>query len=533
MAYQYKYTRSKSISSMLVFYERLKDEGQEELYNTAKSDLTFQKNDLDERNRQSEYFFQLARAEEDKEKRVLQKIFGVNIGEIDYNKKDSIKDFIDTLNNCLNLKKVYDANIQLIKENEAKKSIVSWFGSYFSTAWNKEFPTIYRQLISAMENCPRNQKFVNACAPVLEAGIENVISLAIDNMMTNKLSDKVDMNEKKAYTELLQALTKIGQRSQLEKRLRDIYHIDDLKKSILQTIDKKKRKIPDKFNDVVKNVVEKNVNARGGLSLEAIEESILSIIGSQVKGNNFHVVSANATGEKHMKADNYVAIGFDASILEEALEEGETGTREKNIKLLDDLGEKLSKLNDSYIIYSSDKNYSLTDNFTRRGGFSGTSDMSALQYMGIMDKVNKNMRTFIGVMLNTASGAVGANSNLRGTINDAIARDFAYLLFDDFNTIGRDITRGVNGIHIFNLNGVMIPLSFLLNIYGRAIEQAERNPTSIISASYSTPGILWEKPGPESMGYTAWQHQREVALKETRISVHFLASFKSLVKEYL
>lgn len=238
-------------------------------------------------------------------------------------------------------------------------------------------------------------------------------------------------------------MTKIGQRSQLEKRLRDIYHIDDLKKSILQTIDKKKRKIPDKFNDVVKNVVEKNVNARGGLSLEAIEESILSIIGSQVKGNNFHVVSANATGEKHMKADNYIAIGFDASILEEALEEGETGTREKNIKLLDDLGEKLSKINDSYIIYSSDKNYSLTDNFTRRGGFSGTSNMSALQYMGIMDKVNKNMRTFIGVMLNTASGAVGANSNLRGTINDAIARDFAYLLFDDFNTIGRDMTHGV------------------------------------------------------------------------------------------
>ena len=93
--------------------------------------------------------------------------------------------------------------------------------------------------------------------------------------------------------------------------------------------------------------------------------------------------------------------------------------------------------------------------------------MSALQYMGIMDKVNKNMRTFIGVMLNTARGAVGANSNLRGTINDAIARDFAYLLFDDFNTIGRDMTHGVNGIHIFNLNGVMIPLSFLLNIYGQ------------------------------------------------------------------
>ena len=95
------------------------------------------------------------------------------------------------------------------------------------------------------------------------------------------------------------------------------------------------------------------------------------------------------------------------------------------------------------------------------------------------------------------------------------------------------MTHGVNGIHIFNLNGVMIPLSFLLNIYGRAVEQAERNPTSIINASYSTPEILWKKPGPESTGYAAWQHQREVALKKTRISVHFLASFKSLVKEYL
>jgi hypothetical protein len=43
-----------------------------------------------------------------------------------------------------------------------------------------------------------------------------------------------------------------------------------------------------------------------------------------------------------------------------------------------------------------------------------------------------------------------------------LAQDVAYVLFDDYATIGDDMNG--NSIHIMNLNGVMIPLSMILEL---------------------------------------------------------------------
>jgi hypothetical protein len=67
-----------------------------------------------------------------------------------------------------------------------------------------------------------------------------------------------------------------------------------------------------------------------------------------------------------MKADNILTLGIDSTLLEEAFERA-GNNREKNIKALSELGDKISKLNDGFIVYSSDKNYTLNRGFS---GFS-------------------------------------------------------------------------------------------------------------------------------------------------------------------
>lgn len=59
----------------------------------------------------SKYVHQLSAAELMKEQRLLSEVFGVNLNLKGYSSKEDYKQIIDTLNNCLNLKKVYDRNI--------------------------------------------------------------------------------------------------------------------------------------------------------------------------------------------------------------------------------------------------------------------------------------------------------------------------------------------------------------------------------------------------------------------------------------
>ena len=49
------------------------------------------------------------------------------------------------------------------------------------------------------------------------------------------------------------------------------------------------------------------------------------------------------------------------------------------------------------------------------------------------------------------------------------------MLFDDFSTIGTDVN-DATAIHIMNLNGVLIPLSFFLHIYAEALDFYIYNP---------------------------------------------------------
>lgn len=63
------------------------------------------------------------------------------------------------------------------------------------------------------------------------------------------------------------------------------------------------------------------------------------------------------------------------------------------------------------------------------------------------------------------------NQELRNQMSELVA----YFLFDDWNQIGASNS---NSIHLFNLNGVNIPLSYLLIGLGTAIQEVDKSPSS-------------------------------------------------------
>jgi hypothetical protein len=72
------------------------------------------------------------------------------------------------------------------------------------------------------------------------------------------------------------------------------------------------------------------------------------------------------SGSKGIKADNILTLSIDPSIVSDALAQAD-GSRDSNIAALSELGSKLTDLDDGFIVYSSDKNYTLNNNFSGFG----------------------------------------------------------------------------------------------------------------------------------------------------------------------
>jgi hypothetical protein len=72
-----------------------------------------------------------------------------------------------------------------------------------------------------------------------------------------------------------------------------------------------------------------------------------------------------------------------------------------------------------------------------------------------------------------------------------LAQDVAYMLFDDFTTIGNVSSSG-NAIHVMNLNGIMMPLSVFLSMLADAIESVkEEDLRRLVNVSINAPAILY------------------------------------------
>ena len=149
----------------------------------------------------------------------------------------------------------------------------------------------------------------------------------------------------------------------------------------------------------------------------------------------------------------------------------------------------------------------------------------------------------MGIILQLGEGAIGEKVLNKDNIENLLAQNIALFLFDDFQTLGGE-SPGPTAIHLMDLNGIYVPLSFILFLLADAIRFAREDVSRIrdvASVRINVSPILfptaadqrkWEKEN-EATPIEAWNEQRYQAQKSTTIRAHFLKNFQQIITSFL
>ena len=538
--FQKKYERSKSLADMYVYYERLKQDGYTQLYYTVKKNLGIQRGSLKELQKTSENLRRMGAMEKTKEIAFIQNVFHKPIS-VNFDDRKSVKEFIDVLNEAMNFKDLYKRNLQLLLKTDKQKTTISYFPSYFIQAWNAYSDILWEKVASEFERTGRSLDII------FEEQLKKDMNFLVVDSIERMFRAQPELGQEAqqyvdAYKGLLGSIGTIDTPGSLAQQFKDIYKLDALGDSLKKALKAEKEKISlesykkagasKKFKDSLKV----QQGQRGGIALEAIENLCVQVI-SQMKING--KVETIRGGGYGIKSDNMYLYGIDTGPIVDVLERIKDTDREHNIEKAEEINKYLRTLDDGFIVYSNAKNNTMSTKFFKEAGFSAGAEISAQTYLEVMKKVNKNVRTFIGVMINSMKDAVGENMDLYDTVCQNLAQDIAMMLFDDYETVGKDFQKtGVKSIHIMDLNGIFLPLSFFFDLMARAIDEIGKAPEGLVKVEYRTPKKIKYDTNKEiqqarARGEAPWASQKEEALRDTKISYHFLKDFRDILSQYM
>lgn len=528
--------KAKKLEENYVYYQRLKD-----FYPTFGKyvESTAQRvvHQTEKYARETHVLRAMARAEFAKEKKLLSEKFGINF-DFDYyggasSNRRGIKEVIDAFNAALNLKEVYQRNITLIKNSEGQKAVFTWYPTYFMKAWQQYWPQIKKKVERDFAN---GKDAALALSDALDKYLPDIcihgIEIMMDGPEVENSIGKLTPELKNAYSSLVAQIGDLETAGSVASQIYKGYELDKLKKTLVEEmkIESNGRIYADSFKPKVKSMISKDIHRRGGYGLEAFETAIFQQIAEAIDGKVIH------SGSTGIKADTILTLDIDPSIIYDSLEQV-GNSRKENIQALSELGEKISKLDKGFIIYSSDKNYTLNQKF---GGFhAGSLGARPSDFLSNVYKNSRHFLTLLGTINQLGKGAILEGQE--DLFERLLAQDIAYMLFDDYTTIGEADTGG-SSIHVMDLNGIIVPLSLILTLLADAIEELnEKEQRRIVRVKIDSPDILFKTHGEQlawqegnnesSLG--AWNYQRDYTLKHTKITATFLRNFRQIIMEYL
>ena len=517
----------------------------------------------------------MAKKELEKEKELLSYIFDVDLSSLSYlnlNDKKGSQEFYKYLNNAINtklsLEKFFERNALLIKSTQGQKNLLSFYDSYFMKAWEEID-------LSLLETDIKNNLLVTNgdTARAVEITMNNYLPKIVENSINKWLNADLESGIKRegkkrglqdAYQELLKIIEKIGYDRNKNRLIQSIYkeyELDKIKDIILQDIQSNvnntlnKSKINEDISKIVKSLNPKIRGTRGG----NIYENAMSLVFEQTdknmkkkSGYTFKYTHTGNMGNQSADHTLYYNANINNSAVQSIMQnwgqgQGKKTVREHNIDQIRKLQNRVkARANKKgFVIYISDKNYALGKNFREKyGGFSAKSQ-TLLNFEKAMTKFDSNFRYAVSAILQCIPGAIGAKTQEASSFwSKEIAKYIAYMLFDDFDTIGDDMikTGGVNYIHLMNLNGVLLPLSLILKLLAEAIEK-HKDETEYVTVHLEPPEhVLYDKEFPwrDDEGTTdltlfqkAWEEQREEAQQSFNIKINFLKSIKQIILDYV
>lgn len=492
----------------------------------------------------------LARNEASKEIALLVNVFGQEAASLPLN-ENTYPEILKGINAAMNMKgaverALYRMNNLKKKNGESANSAITpdnFFSDYFLTAWNKNLPDLRDRLASAAGQFALethqliSEDFKFKAVDMVEETLDKSVQDAIRALANSKVFNSKDSDEANeldgVYKDLVQSMGSIQQGDTLAHSLYIKYGLDKFMDTMMEQIGRARKaktisKKPFSRKQMEKILPKRNGGAHNRIRgeahedfMKAIIEQVTSNISNGFKGGRGSVLSTGAT---KMKADLVIEYGLDMSSLQNAV------NSEKNLENVEDAGEirkvslergkniinELSKVNDSFVVMMSAKDYGKSTISSMQGFHGG--DYS-LDNIGALEQYVPNMRNVVFAVMNAGEGAVGAN--LDG-VAASIAGAIGHLLFDDVATIGQDMT-GVGGksIHLFSLNGVLVPLSFFLSQTAAAMEGM--SVQQMVKVKIKPAATHYPQYAPANEG--EWAEERDMTLAQAKISVNFFARF--------
>lgn len=475
--------------------------------------------------------------------------------------KSNYPEIINKLNEIIRGKKQFEYALKRIKaavKNSKKTgnknlgpSASSLFTSYLGTELSKLFQNFTSQA--------KISEPFTAWTTFLETHLDEAIDNAF-RAMTEEIGTKGEVNpiygDAEQWKEVGEAYRSIeGYAEQFRSMIKDKIDFsvvrDMFQKEENQTIYRKARRGSKQSG--FRTFVDKELHLRsqagqrGGSVSEFVEDLIkrnaptggtITSKGTTVLKNE--TITADSIAIYSFGAD----IGINAQKLAEMLDsslDGASGAKEGAERLQEFYDRNLKNLDGNFIVYESDKMYKLDGDFS---GFhnGGKHPLKQLEdYISSAGISSAAGMDFVKTAYNTLDTAIYADSReeVREEITSILMAAAAKLLFSDWTTVGVKQNSGTKALHVLNLDGIIIPSSFLLTMLGQAMKKASADARRWFAVTVKLPETVIYHKGDKlnAQGDQAkkeklhqlWIDQYKNAEKESYFTVKFLSNFKGIL----
>lgn len=545
-----------------VFYERLNDSNQHNpapwkaLYDKTKIELdALQEAQITLKWSQIAQFLEnMGQNEQQKEREMLNKLYGQA-----YTAPIDIKaypEYIETLNDCIGLKEYFKPLIQLLRNSTTKKTRVPLPFSYFESYLGS---SLHECMVETLKTDKAQECLydgdIGELTKLLEKDVDRAINLAIEkiNKQEVKMTDDEDDPGIQLWNFIKKGYEKLNdvQSSVFKQTIKSQYHLDEIPKRVAKWRFENANKRITKRSGFRTSVINTTLASgeRAARSAAGYMHETLQMIFDSAHNNNGTLTFTNTAkidsfrivhGEVDVDFDELAKEFYNAT-------EGSGSLKEMSENLIRFYDERLRDLPDTFVIYESAKAYSLSN---EKFEFDAHGQRSLLDISEQIELATDNQykgKDLIYILNQTIPGAMGQHNarTIDMQVKRMIIMGMAYTLFDDWTSIGQVSD---NSIHMFDLDGVKVPLSYLCLGAANIIREISNAPLSFYRVSLSRPtGILYpsaqkstdeinnsrNQDGKVTVNLIdLWNKQRDAAAKNITFQAHFLKEFKRLVMQF-
>lgn len=522
--------------SKFVYYNNL-EEYRPDMYRKIIAEKTYQIKNHDSKMKSiAEDMLRFAAIEAKKEVGLLKKFFNINDLSFDendlYNSSVGV-DIVKAINTTLQFQDVYKRHVDRIVGRNGKKHAKITSAQFFADYFSKNFQLKVEQTLDQLGDSIYDYTPYELGEILFS---DKNIEEALSDTFFKSLKESGDWSKKDeahGYKELFEAIEGFNKNSLLEE-VSQAYHLEDLKQRLMETVTSSQQ-MKDIFSNkrksksYIKKSLKESTTAKGTLA-EIMGEKGTSAVISSLQAAGFDIdYSAKVVGKAGGKADIVMSFGLDMSSILDVVDQHYNG-RVETVEAYKTLGDYLSKAKDGYIVYTNAKDYSLIDDVGQKGysfqGFSAGSAISLDTLEGVINNTPGGSAELIGSIMSTMEGAI--LSDRIEELESELCSKMAYLLFDDVLTIGKNTKAGSHAIHLLLLDGIYIPLSYLLFLMSRAITEVAEDPRDIFNITISPGEIAFPNP-PWQPG--DWTRQKNEAYDQIKIKATFLKSFRQIISQ--